>query len=629
MREAVELEQRFIEDCLPVEGVGLSAEDFSTYIDYIADRRLVSVGLDPLRDVALENPLPWLAELMDVRKEQNFFEGRVTEYQKAAVAGRRRRRGALGHGHRVRRDPAGPRAQARGCARRLTSVTRPTLTDALAVRDRPTSRRGDDGPRTSPAGRRRRRRDGGARARAGEAEANTAAAAGDRARDDRRSSCLACDGAATVTIHDLSSIVEAVADRGRPVDVARRWCCAARCRRRWRPRQRPRLIRRSGDVAVVGPGARSRSRSARRSCRSRTDPEPAVALAARVDERARALGLLYVPIETVQDIVQEELVLGGHMRVAERYIVYRAERALLRARAVEAPRRRCIPADVAARSRTETCGGASRSRRSGSASTWTPTSSRRSCAGPSTRACTTTTCGGSSCSTRRRSSSATRAVAVRRAHPAHVRLRGDAGLGRPRRRVAGAARRARARAAARLASTASTIGRIDPRLLEYDLERLAAALDPSADLDFDFLGLQTLYDRYLICRQDGRGDRARLEAPQIFWLRVAMGVCLAEPEDERDDRAHRALHHVQEPPLLLRRRRPCSTPGRCTRSCRAPATSTRSTTPSSSIVGRGIAENAMCSKWAGGLGRLVDSGARHGLAHRVAPTARARASCRS
>lgn len=84
MREAVELEQRFISDCLPVEGVGLSAEDFSTYIDYIADRRLVGCGLEPLRDVAIENPLPWLAELMDIRKEQNFFEGRVTEYQKAS-----------------------------------------------------------------------------------------------------------------------------------------------------------------------------------------------------------------------------------------------------------------------------------------------------------------------------------------------------------------------------------------------------------------------------------------------------------------------------------------------------------------------------------------------------------------
>jgi ribonucleoside-diphosphate reductase beta chain len=84
MREAVALEQAFIADCLPVEGVGLDADDFATYIDYVADRRLASVGLEPLRDVAIENPLPWLAELMDVRKEQNFFEGRVTEYQKAS-----------------------------------------------------------------------------------------------------------------------------------------------------------------------------------------------------------------------------------------------------------------------------------------------------------------------------------------------------------------------------------------------------------------------------------------------------------------------------------------------------------------------------------------------------------------
>jgi ribonucleoside-diphosphate reductase beta chain len=84
MREAVLLEQNFIADCLPVEGVGLSGDDFAQYIDYIADRRLTGLGLEPLCPGA-ENPLPWLAELMDVRREQNFFEGRVTEYQRAAV----------------------------------------------------------------------------------------------------------------------------------------------------------------------------------------------------------------------------------------------------------------------------------------------------------------------------------------------------------------------------------------------------------------------------------------------------------------------------------------------------------------------------------------------------------------
>lgn len=84
MREAIGLEQRFIADCLPVEGMGLSAGDLSQYIDHIADRRLTGCGLEPLHHRPVENPLPWLAELMDVRKEQNFFEGRVTEYQKAS-----------------------------------------------------------------------------------------------------------------------------------------------------------------------------------------------------------------------------------------------------------------------------------------------------------------------------------------------------------------------------------------------------------------------------------------------------------------------------------------------------------------------------------------------------------------
>jgi ribonucleoside-diphosphate reductase beta chain len=83
MRTAVELEKSFINDCLPVSGVGLSADEFSRYIDYIADRRLEGSGLAPLNP-GIENPLPWLAELMDIRKEQNFFEGRVTEYQKSS-----------------------------------------------------------------------------------------------------------------------------------------------------------------------------------------------------------------------------------------------------------------------------------------------------------------------------------------------------------------------------------------------------------------------------------------------------------------------------------------------------------------------------------------------------------------
>jgi ribonucleoside-diphosphate reductase beta chain len=83
MREAIALEKEFIRDCLPVNAVGLAADEFLSYIDYIADRRLEGCGLAPLAS-GVKNPLPWLAEMMDIKKEQNFFEGRVTEYQKAS-----------------------------------------------------------------------------------------------------------------------------------------------------------------------------------------------------------------------------------------------------------------------------------------------------------------------------------------------------------------------------------------------------------------------------------------------------------------------------------------------------------------------------------------------------------------
>jgi ribonucleoside-diphosphate reductase alpha chain len=128
---------------------------------------------------------------------------------------------------------------------------------------------------------------------------------------------------------------------------------------------------------------------------------------------------------------------------------------------------------------------------------------------------------------------------------------------------------------------------------------LAAALDPTADLDFDFLGIQTLYDRYLICDKTGGATR-RIEAPQLFWMRVAMGVCLAAPEEDREARV-RALY------AAYRERRFCSstptlfnagTPHSQLSSCYLYVVGDTL----ESIMGRGIAENAMCSKWAGGLG---------------------------
>ena len=167
--------------------------------------------------------------------------------------------------------------------------------------------------------------------------------------------------------------------------------------------------------------------------------------------------------------------------------------------------------------------------------------------------------------------------------------------------IGGLRRRPRARAAAAPASTASTIGRIDPRLLEYDLDRLAAALDPTADLDFDFLGLQTLYDRYLHRRQDRRASRAGSRRRRSSGCASRWASASPRGGRPRRARASTLYAHVQEPPLLLvdadavQRRHAAL-------AAVAPATSTTSTTRSTSIIGRGIAENAMCSKWAGGLG---------------------------
>ena len=69
--------------------------------------------------------------------------------------------------------------------------------------------------------------------------------------------------------------------------------------------------------------------------------------------------------------------------------------------------------------------------------------------------------------------------------------------------------------------------RVDPRLLDFDLKRLADALIIDNDMRFKYLGLQTLYDRYFI-----HINGNRMETPQAFWMRVAMGLSLNEPDRE-------------------------------------------------------------------------------------------------
>jgi len=82
IKESVELEIKYAEDCLPKGILGLSAPMFREYAQHIADRRLERIGLPT--QYSANNPFPWLSETIDLGKEKNFFETRVTEYQSSA-----------------------------------------------------------------------------------------------------------------------------------------------------------------------------------------------------------------------------------------------------------------------------------------------------------------------------------------------------------------------------------------------------------------------------------------------------------------------------------------------------------------------------------------------------------------
>jgi ribonucleoside-diphosphate reductase beta chain len=77
---AVELEYRYAEDTMPRGVLGLNASMFKGYLRYIANRRATQIGLEALYPNE-ENPFPWMSEMIDLKKERNFFETRVIEYQ--------------------------------------------------------------------------------------------------------------------------------------------------------------------------------------------------------------------------------------------------------------------------------------------------------------------------------------------------------------------------------------------------------------------------------------------------------------------------------------------------------------------------------------------------------------------
>ncbi|MBN8749266.1 MAG: ribonucleotide-diphosphate reductase subunit beta [Variovorax sp.] len=79
-QKAVELEYRYAEDTMPRGVLGMNASMFKGYLRYIANRRATQIGLEALFPNE-ENPFPWMSEMIDLKKERNFFETRVIEYQ--------------------------------------------------------------------------------------------------------------------------------------------------------------------------------------------------------------------------------------------------------------------------------------------------------------------------------------------------------------------------------------------------------------------------------------------------------------------------------------------------------------------------------------------------------------------
>ena len=133
---------------------------------------------------------------------------------------------------------------------------------------------------------------------------------------------------------------------------------------------------------------------------------------------------------------------------------------------------------------------------------------------------------------------------------------------------------------------------LDPRLKDYNLERLAAALKPERDNLFGHLGLQTLYDRYFL-HIEGR----RIELPQIFFMRVAMGLALNEI-----DREARAIEFYD---LISSFDFMCSTPTLFNSgTLHSQLSSCYLTTVADDLEGiyQSIKENALLQKYAGGLG---------------------------
>ncbi|MCX6945680.1 MAG: ribonucleoside-diphosphate reductase subunit alpha [Opitutales bacterium] len=342
------------------------------------------------------------------------------------------------------------------------------------------------------------------------------------------------------------------------------------------------------------------------------DSAPAVALTRAVSERVHSSQQSFVHIEEIQDMVQEELMKSGHYKVAEAYILFRAQRSAAReaglATESEAPfalpdAQSAMIVVKQANGENVFWDGADLRKRIEFAQIGLDlclgrdeieAELRRSLYDQITQKdLDATIILNSKTLIEKDADFAKFAGRIQLTYLYEEILGWDIT-----RDGIGALKGAHQRAFRKYLEHGVAIKRLNPRLPEHDLAKLAAVLDPSSDLEFDFLGIQTLYDRYLIVDKTTKTSR-RIETPQFFWMRVAMGLFLDEPA-EREARVT-ALYD------LYKSRRFCSS---------TPTLFNAGTLHSrlsscylyyvdDSIEGimlRGIAENAFLSKWAGGLG---------------------------
>ncbi|HTL67462.1 MAG TPA: ribonucleoside-diphosphate reductase subunit alpha [Lacunisphaera sp.] len=345
------------------------------------------------------------------------------------------------------------------------------------------------------------------------------------------------------------------------------------------------------------------------------DPSPATAITRAVTERALMLKQAFLHIEEVQDMVEEELMKAGHYKVAADYILYRATRAAARDAAAPESSTEAAPAPAAGQQNSMVVVTKS----DGTSFLWDGLDLKKRIEFASI--------GLDLCLSAEQIEGELRRALFDNIGlgdlnntivlNAKTLIEKDADFAKFAGRIQltyiyeevlgwdivkdgiGALKRAHQQAFAKYIDHGIAIRRLAPRLKEYDLAKLAEALDPTADLDLDFLGVQTLYDRYLIIDKTGKRSR-RIETPQFFWMRVAMGLFLDEKKRTREDWSIRLYE-------LYKSRRFCSSTPTLFNSgtLHSQLSSCYLYYVDDSIEGifqRGIADNAYLSKWAGGLG---------------------------